>query len=310
MPSRPGKTIISCAITGSIHTPSMSPHLPVTPDQIAESAISAAEAGAAILHLHARNPETGAPSQDPAHYTQFLPRIAAATDAIVNITTGGGLGMSMEDRIAPALQAAPELASLNMGSFNFNISGAEKALSNPQPWEAEYLRGTRNLIMSNTFTQIETVLSRLSTAGTRFEFECYDTGHLYNLAHFADAGLVKPPFFVQAIFGVLGAQGTDPENLMHMRATAERLFGDDHLLSVLGAGRAQFPLVTMGAILGAHVRVGLEDNLYIAKGQLAESNAQMVAKIRRILEDLGHEIATPDEARAMLGTKGADQVSF
>ncbi|ABN78823.1 Uncharacterized conserved protein, DUF849 family [[Luteovulum] sphaeroides subsp. megalophilum] len=304
------KTIISCAVTGSIHTPSMSPHLPVTAEQIAESAIGAAEAGAAILHLHARVPDTGAPSQDPAHYAAFLSRIRTATDAIVNITTGGGLGMSMDARIAPALKYAPELASLNMGSFNFNISAAEKGCRDPQPWEVDYLRGTRDLIMSNTFSQIETVLTRLSAQGTRFEFECYDTGHLYNLAHFADRGLVKPPFFVQAIFGVTGAQGTDPENLMHMRATAQRLFGSDHLLSVLGAGRSQFPLVTMGAILGGHVRVGLEDNLYIARGQLAESNARMVAKVRRILEELGHEIATPDEARRMLGTKGAGEVAF
>ena len=229
------KRIISCAVTGSIHTPSMSPHLPVTADEIAQSAIDAAEAGAAVLHLHARDPQTGAPSQDPAHYAAFLPRIAQATDAIVNITTGGGLGMSMERRIAPAMQAAPELASLNMGSFNFNISPAEKGCRDPQPWEIDYLRGTRDLIMSNTFTQIEDVLARLSAHGTRFEFECYDTGHLYNLAHFADRGLVKPPFFVQAIFGVTGAQGTDPENLMHMHATARRLFGDDHMLSVLGA---------------------------------------------------------------------------
>ncbi|MWP39592.1 3-keto-5-aminohexanoate cleavage protein [Rhodobacter sphaeroides] len=304
------KTIISCAATGSIHTPSMSPHLPVTAEQIAESAIGAAEAGAAILHLHARVPDTGAPSQEPAHYAAFLSRIRTATDAIVNITTGGGLGMSMDARIAPALKYAPELASLNMGSFNFNISAAEKGCRDPQPWEVDYLRGTRDLIMSNTFSQIETVLTRLSAQGTRFEFECYDTGHLYNLAHFADRGLVKPPFFVQAIFGVTGAQGTDPENLMHMRATAQRLFGSDHLLSVLGAGRSQFPLVTMGAILGGHVRVGLEDNLYIARGQLAESNARMVAKVRRILEELGHEIATPDEARRMLGTKGAGEVAF
>ncbi|AZB56918.1 3-keto-5-aminohexanoate cleavage protein [Cereibacter sphaeroides] len=304
------KTIISCAVTGSIHTPSMSPHLPVTAEQIAESAIGAAEAGAAILHLHARVPDTGAPSQEPAHYAAFLSRIRTATDAIVNITTGGWLGMSMDARIAPALKYAPELASLNMGSFNFNISAAEKGCRDPQPWEVDYLRGTRDLIMSNTFSQIETVLTRLSAQGTRFEFECYDTGHLYNLAHFADRGLVKPPFFVQAIFGVTGAQGTDPENLMYMRATAQRLFGSDHLLSVLGAGRSQFPLVTMGAILGGHVRVGLEDNLYIARGQLAESNARMVAKVRRILEELGHEIATPDEARRMLGTKGAGEVAF
>lgn len=305
------KVIISCAITGSIHTPAMSPHLPVTPDQIAASAIGAAEAGAAIVHLHARDPDTGRPSQDPGLYARFLSRIREGCDAIVNITTGGGLGMSLEDRMAPALVAKPELASLNMGSFNFNISGAARALRDPvQDWERQYLAGTRDLIMSNTFTQIEQVVTRLTAEGTRFEFECYDVGHLYNLAHFADAGLLKPPFFVQAIFGITGAMGADPENLMHMKATADRLFGKDYLLSVLGAGRAQTPLVTMGAILGGNVRVGLEDNLYIAKGRLAESNAEQVHKIRRILDELGLEIATPDEARAMLGTKGAGQVAF
>ncbi len=305
------KVIISCAITGSIHTPSMSPHLPVTPDQIAQAAIGAAEAGAAVVHLHARDPQTGKPSQDPALYMQFLPRIKAACSAIINITTGGGLGMSIDDRIAPALAAQPELASLNMGSFNFNISGAARALKEPsQDWEKTYLAGTRDLIMSNTFTQIESVVERLGATGTRFEFECYDVGHLYNLAHFADSGLIRPPFFVQCIFGITGAIGADPENLMHMKATADRLFGRDYLLSVLGAGRAQFPLVTMGAILGGNVRVGLEDNLYIGKGRLATSNAEQVAKIRRILDELGLEAATPDEARAMLGTKGADHVGF
>lgn len=303
--------IISCAITGSIHTPSMSPHLPVTADQIAAAAIGAAQAGAAVVHLHARDPETGQPSQDPARYMDFLPHIAAGCDAIINITTGGGLGMTLDDRMAPALAAAPELASLNMGSFNFNIAGAVKALgADAQPWERTYLEGTRDLIMSNTFAQIEQVVTRLSALGTRFEYECYDVGHLYILAHFADRGIVKPPFFVQCIFGITGAIGTSPEHLMHMKATADRLFGRDYLLSVLGAGRAQFPLGTLSAILGGNLRVGLEDNLYLAKGQLAHSNAAQVTKMRGVVEALGFTIATPDEARALLGTKGRDKVNF
>jgi len=305
------KTIITCAITGSIHTPSMSPYLPVTPDQIAQASVEAAEAGAAVIHLHARDPETGKPEQTPERFMEFLPRIKQQTDAIVNITTGGGLGMSLDQRLAPALAAEPEIASMNMGSFNFNISGAVRALKEPsQPWEREYLESSKDLILSNTFAQIERGMRELGDKGTKFEFECYDVGHLYNLAHFADMGLVKPPFFVQSIFGIKGGLGADPENLMFMKTTADRLFGKDYLFSVLGAGRAQFPFITMSAILGGNVRVGLEDNLYLAKGELAPSNAAAVAKIRRILEELGHEIATPDEARVMLGTKGADKVKF
>lgn len=305
------KVIISCAITGSIHTPSMSPYLPVTPEQIAMAAIGAAEAGAAVVHLHAREPETGRPSQDPALYMQFLPQIKEASNAIINITTGGGLGMSIADRIAPAVTAKPELASLNMGSFNFNIAAASRALKEPvRDWERGYLEGTRDLIMSNTFKQIEDVIGTLSAQGTRFEFECYDVGHLYNLAHFVDRKLVEPPFFVQCIFGITGAIGADPANLLHMKQTADKLFGSDYHFSVLGAGRSQFPMVTMGAILGGNVRVGLEDNLYIAKGELAQSNAQQVSKIKNILVELGLEVATPDEARLMLGTKGAHAVSF
>lgn len=305
------KVIITCAITGSIHTPSMSPHLPITPAQITEAAVEAAEAGAAVIHLHARNPETGQPEQTAERFLEFLPRIKQRCDAILNLTTGGGLGMSMEQRLAPALAAAPELASMNMGSFTFNISGAARALKAPRfDWERPYVEGSAGAIMSNTFTQIERSMRELGDLGTRFEFECYDMGHLYNLGHFVDRGLVKPPFFVQCIFGILGGIGADPENLMHMKATADRLFGGDYLLSVLGAGRHQFPLVTMGAILGGNVRVGLEDNLYLGKGELAPSNAAQVAKIRRILEELGHEIATPDEARAILHTKGAAAVNF
>ncbi|MFE3836507.1 3-keto-5-aminohexanoate cleavage protein [Pseudogemmobacter sonorensis] len=305
------KTIISCAITGSIHTPGMSPHLPITPDEIARSAIEAARAGAAIIHLHARDPADGRPVQTPEAFMEFLPRIREGTDAILNLTTGGALGMAMEQRLAPARAAAPELASMNMGSFNFNISGAVRALKTaPHDWERPYLEGTRDMIMSNTFTQIERAMRELGEIGTRFEFECYDLGHLYNLAHFADQGLIRPPFFIQGIFGILGGIGPDPENLMAMKTTAERLFGADCLFSCLGAGRHQMPLVTMSAILGGHVRVGLEDNLYLGKGELAPSNAALVARIRRILEDLGHEIASPDEARALLRTKGAAAVNF
>ena len=305
------KVIITCAVTGSIHTPAMSPHLPITPDQIAEAAVGAAEAGAAVIHLHARNPETGRPEQTPERYMEFLPRIKQQTGAILNITTGGGLGMSMDERLAPALQAEPEIASMNMGSFNFNISAAVKALKGEEfDWERPYIEGSKDLILSNTFVQIERAMRELGDKGTKFEFECYDVGHLYNLAHFADMGLIKPPFFVQCIFGITGAIGPDPENLMFMKNTADRLFGKDYRLSVLGAGRHQFPMVTMGAILGGNVRVGLEDNLYLGRGELAPSNASQVTKIRRILDELGLEIATPDEAREMLGTKGADKVKF
>ncbi len=305
------KVIITCAVTGSIHTPTMSPYLPITPDEIAAGAVAAAEAGAAMVHLHAREPATGKPSQDPALFAEFLPRIRQQSDAIINITTGGGLGMSMEQRLAPALWAKPEVASMNMGSINFNISGAASRFASfPHDWEKPYLEMTQDFILSNTFTQIERGLREMGANGTRFEFECYDVGHLYNLAHFADRGLAEPPFIVQAIFGILGGLGPDHENLMHMKATADRLFGKDYYLSVLAAGRHQLPFVTMGAILGGNVRVGLEDSLYAGKGKLATSNAEQVAKIRRILEELSLEIATPAEARAMLGTKGGDNVNF
>jgi uncharacterized protein (DUF849 family) len=305
------KIIMTCAVTGSIHTPSMSRHLPVTPDEIAMDAVAAAKAGAAILHLHARDPETGRPTQSPDVFKLFLPRIAEQTDAIVNITTGGGLGMTLDQRLAAAKWAQPEIASMNMGSFNFNISGAAARI--PQfvhEWEQPYLEMTKDFILSNTFDQIERGMMELGALGTRFEFECYDVGHLYNLAHFAERKLIEPPFFVQCIFGILGGIGPEPENLMHMRSVADRLFGTDYYLSVLAAGRHQMPFSTLSAILGGNVRVGLEDSLFLGRGQLATSNADQVAKIRRILEELSFEVATPDEARAMLGTKGRDRVAF
>ncbi|MGE0808508.1 MAG: 3-keto-5-aminohexanoate cleavage protein [Burkholderiaceae bacterium] len=310
--SASSKVIISCAVTGSIHTPSMSPHLPITPQQIADDAVAAAEAGAAILHLHARDPVDGRPTPSPDVFMQFLPRIAERTDAVVNITTGGSVKMSLDERLAAPLRARPEMASLNMGSMNFNISGmAARDRQWRFDWERPYLKGTEDMIFRNTFTDIEAILERLGQGcGTRFEFECYDIGHLYSLAHFVDRGLVKPPFLVQSIFGILGGIGADPHNLMHMRQTADRLFGRDYVWSVLGAGRHQMPLVTMAAIMGGNVRVGLEDSLYLGKGQLATSNAEQVAKIRRILEELSLEIATPDKARAILGLKGREMVAF
>ena len=308
---RAEKIIISCAITGSIHTPSMSPHLPVTPAQIAASAIEAAKAGAAILHLHARVPESGRPTAEPAVYNQFLPVIKQGCDAIINITTGGGLGMTLDERLAAAKSAQPEIASMNMGSLNFNISGAGARIAVfKHDWEKPYLEMTKDFILSNTFAQIERGMSELGDLGTKFEFECYDVGHLYNLAHFADRKLIKPPYFVQCVFGILGGIGPDPENLMHMRATADRLFGQDYYLSVLAAGRHQMPMITLAALLGGNVRVGLEDNLNIGKGRLAVSNAEQVRKIRHILEELSFEIATPDEARRMLDTKGAHRTAF
>jgi uncharacterized protein (DUF849 family) len=306
------KVIITCAVTGSIHTPSMTPHLPITPDEIAEGAIGAWEAGASILHLHARNPSDGRPTPDPAVFMEFLPRIKQSTDAVINITTGGGHGMSLEERIAAALRTRPEMASLNMGSMNFGLfPGLDKPRAWQHEWEPAYLEMTRDFIFRNTFKDIEGVLRHLGEGcGTKFEFECYDVGHLYNLAHFLDRGLVKPPLFVQTIFGILGGIGADPDNLVHMRHIADKLFGDQYQWSVLAAGRHQMAFTTMAGIYGGNVRVGLEDSIYLGKGTLAKSNAEQVTKIRRILEDLSLEIATPAEARDYLGLKGADQVGF
>lgn len=306
------KVIITCAVTGSIHTPTMSPHLPITPDEIAKSAIGAAEAGAAILHLHARNDRDGSPTPDPEVFGQFLPRIKNSTDAVINITTGGAATMTVEERIAGPLALEPEMCSLNMGSMNFGLYPALDKFSQwKHPWEVDYLEGSRNRIFRNTFTDIESILEQLGKGcGTRFEYECYDVGHLYSLAHFVDRGLVEGPFFVQTIFGILGGIGPDPENLMHMRRIADKLFGNAYEWSILAAGRHQTNFVTTGALLGGHVRVGLEDNLYLSKGELAESNASQVSKIRRLLEELSLEVATPADVRAMLALKGADNVGF
>ncbi|MBX3604886.1 MAG: 3-keto-5-aminohexanoate cleavage protein [Piscinibacter sp.] len=307
------KVIISCAVTGSVHTPSMSPHLPLTPDQIAEQAIEAAQAGAAILHLHARDPRDGRPTPDPAVFEQFVPRIQAATDAVINITTGGSTRMTLEERLAYPLRARPEMCSLNMGSMNFSIHPLARKISTWQhEWERPYVEGMEDLIFRNTFRDIKHILHVLGDeCGTRFEFECYDVGHLYNLAHFVDEGLVRGPLFIQSIFGILGGLGPDPENLVTMRSTADRLFGrDGYRFSVLGAGRHQMPLLTMAAVMGGNVRVGLEDSLYLGRGQLARSCAEQVRKIRRILEELSLEVATPDEARVMLALKGRAAVAF
>ena len=306
------KVIISCAITGAIHTPSMSDHLPITPEQIAQSSIEAAEAGAAIIHLHARNPETGEPTPDPAVFMRFLPTIKQSTDAVLNITTGGGLNMTVEERLAAPMQAKPEMCSLNMGSMNFNISRAgDKITDWKHEWEKPYLAGTDNHIFRNTFRDIEGIVGTMGRGhGTRFEFECYDVGHLYNLAYLLERKVVEPPLFVQTIFGILGGIGAEHRNLLFMRETADRLFGRDYVWSVLAAGRHQMAFTTMAGILGGNVRVGLEDSLYIGRGQMATSNAQQVAKIKHILEELSLEIATPAEARAILHLKGGDRVGF
>lgn len=308
---RASKVIITCAVTGGVHTPSMSPHLPVSPAEIANQAVAAAKAGAAILHLHARNPVDGRPSQNADLFDQFLPIIRATCDAVINITTGGGLGMSLAERLAPAHRARPELASLNMGSMNFGIFQlADKAIDWKHDWEQDYLRMTRDFIYPNTFAMIEQILVDVGQAyRTRFEFECYDIGHLYTLKHFADRGLVKPPFFIQAILGVQGGIGAHPDHLVHMRQTADRLFGDDYLLSCIGVGRAQLSLLALNASMGGAVRVGLEDNLYIARGKLARSNAEQVVQIRQLIEGLGFEIATPDEAREILGITTTERVA-
>ena len=304
--------IITCAVTGAIHTPTMSEYLPISATEVAESAIAAAEAGASILHLHARN-EDGSPTPSADAFMDFLPRIKQSTDAVVNITTGGGLGMTLEERCEGALKTSPEMTSLNMGSMNFGLFPIlDKPYDWKNKWEPEYLEMTRDFIFRNTFKDIEWVLKELGeNHGVRFEFECYDMGHLYNLAHFVDRGLVKPPFFVQTIFGILGGIGADIENLVHMRRIANKLFGEEsYEWSILAAGRHQMNFVTTGAILGGNVRVGLEDSLYIGKGELAKSNAEQVTKIRRIVENLSLEIATPTEARKRLALKGGDQVSF
>jgi len=307
------KVIISCAITGSVHTPSMSEFLAAGPEQIAQQAIDAARAGAAILHLHARNAADGSPTPDPAVFSQFVPKIAAQTDAIINITTGGSSRMTLDDRLAYPLVAKPELCSLNMGSMNFAFHKAGGGITEwKHPWEQGHIKGSEDVIFRNTFADIRSIIERLGQAhGTRFEFECYDVGHVCNLAYFVNEGLLKPPLFLQCCLGIMGGLNTDPENLFLMRSTADRLLGrDNYEFSVLGAGRHQMSLVTMGAIMGGHVRVGLEDSLYLGRGQLAPSCAAQVLKIRRILEELSLEIATPSEAREILETKGADKVGF
>ena len=305
------KVIISCAVTGAIHTPSMSPYLPVTAQEISEAALGAAEAGAAIVHLHARRPETGQPDQRPEAFLPFLRTIKQASNVVINLTSGGAPTMLVEERIRPAAQFKPEVASLNMGSINFALFPLLNRFKSFQhAWERPYLEETDDLIFRNTFRDIAYALKQCGEAGTRFEFECYDIGHLYNLAHFVDRGLVEAPYFVQSVFGILGGIGQHPEDVLHMHRTAARLFGDDLRWSVLGAGRMQMQIAATAAGMGGHVRVGLEDSLWIGPGQLAKSNAEQVVKIRQVVEGLGLEVATPDEAREILALKGADQVNF
>ena len=305
------KVIITCAVTGAIHTPSMSPYLPVTPEEIIEASVGAAEAGAAIIHLHARDPITGKPDQSPEAFAKFLPQIKARTNAALNLTSGGSPFMKIDERIQPSLRFAPEVASLNMGSINFALFPMlDRFKTFKHPWEKEHLEGSRDLIFRNTFKDIEYALAACAANGTRFELECYDIGHLYNLAHFAERGLIKPPFFVQSVFGILGGIGVHEEAVMHMKRTADRLFGKDYQWSVLGGGRHQMRIATLSIGMGGNVRVGLEDSLWQGKGTLAKSNADQVRQVRQIIEGLGHEVATPDEAREMLQLKGSEHVKF
>ncbi len=305
------KVIITCAVTGAIHTPSMSPHLPVTPEEIADAAIGAAEAGAAIVHLHARNPKDGKPTQDPKMFMKFLPAIAAKSDVVINLTTGGAPTMGVEERLQPALQLKPEVASLNMGSMNFGLyEMLDRFKDFKYDWEKPYLETSDDRIFKNTFKDIAHILESCGNNNTRFEIECYDIGHLYTAAHFLDRGFIKPPLLIQSVFGIRGGIGPHPEDVIHMKRTADRLFGDQYLWSVLGGGRSQMYVAVQSAVMGGNVRVGLEDSLWGGKGVLAKSNAEQVSKIRRILEDLSLEIATPEDARAMLNLKGRDKVGF
>jgi uncharacterized protein (DUF849 family) len=306
------RVIITCAVTGSIHTPTMSPHLPYTPDDIADQAVAAAEAGASILHLHARNPKTGQPTPDPDVFMQFLPKIRQRCDAVINITTGGSSLMTLEQRLAAPLQIKPEMASLNMGSMNFGLFPLKERYNNWQfEWEEKLLDATKSTVFQNTFNDIEEIFESLgSGCGTRFEFECYDVGHIQTLAFYLRRGLIQEPLFVQFVLGVLGGIDASPQSLLHMKATADRLLGTQYRFSVLAAGKMQIPLATIGAILGGNVRVGLEDSLLINRNQLAVSNAEQVQKIRRIIEELGYQVATPDEARSMLQLKGAAEVAL
>ena len=305
------KVIVTCAITGGIHTPSMSPYLPITPKQIEDEAVAAAQAGASIVHLHARDPENGKPSQDPQLFRQFLPQIAERSDAIINITTGGAPNMLVEERLQPALELKPEVASLNMGSMNFGLYpmlARQKEFK--YDWERPYLEGSEDRVFRNTFKEIRYILESCADNGTRFEIECYDTSHLYTAAHFIDRGILKEQLFIQSVFGLLGGIGTHPEDVLHMRRTAERLFGDDYYWSVLGAGRSQIPLATMSATMGGNVRVGLEDSLWDGPGKLATSNAQQVERVVGVIKSLNLEVASPDETREMLQLKGKNAVAF
>ncbi|VTU21116.1 3-keto-5-aminohexanoate cleavage enzyme [Variovorax sp. RA8] len=305
------RVIISCAVTGSVHTPSMTPHLPITPQQITDAAVGAAEAGAAIIHLHARDPVTGRPDQSAEAFGKFLPEIKERSNAVINITTGGAPGMTVNDRIQPMIAFKPEVASLNMGSMNFGIYPMLERFSNFRfDWEAPFLESTRDLVFRNTFKDIEHILRVGSEGGTRFEFECYDTAHLYNLRHFLDRGLVKGPLFIQSVLGILGGAGTHPEDVVHMKRTADRLFGDQYHWSVIGAGAAQLRVAMQAATMGGNVRVGIEDSIWLGPGKLAESNADQVRAVRKLIEGLGLEIATADEARDRLQLKGATGVNF
>jgi len=305
------KIIINCAITGAIHVPSLSPYLPITPEQIAVEAVAAAEAGAATVHLHARDPENGSPDMDPELFRAFCREIHEQSDTVICITTGGAPTMTPEERMVAVRALKPELASINMGSINFGLFPMmDRIKEYKYDWEKSYLESSRDLVFKNTFYDQERIFKIMDGCGTKPELECYDVGHLYNTAYWADLGVIRPPFWIQLILGIRGAVQPSVENLVFMKNTADRLFGDDYIFSVLATGRHEINLGTVGVVMGGCVRVGLEDNLYVSKGELAKSNVDLVAKIRRIITELSFDIAGPDEARQMLGLKGKDQTNF
>lgn len=305
------KVIINCAVTGSIHVPSMSPYLPITPEQIAREAIAAAEAGASTVHLHARDPKTGEPTMNLDLFQEFCQKVSQKSDVVICITTGGAPTMTPEERMVAVKRFRPELASINMGSFNFGLFPMmDKIKEYKWDWEERYLEKSKDNIFKNTFYDQDRIFKIMRENGTKPELECYDVGHLYNTAYWADKGLIDPPFWLQLILGIMGAIQPAVENLVFMKNTADKLFGKDYIWSALPTGRHEFSLCTVAAVMGGNVRIGMEDNLYLGKGQLARSNAEMVEKMARLLRELGFEPASPKEARERLKLKGKDKTNF
>lgn len=305
------KVIVSCAVTGSINVPSQSPHLPITPEQIIENCLGAAKAGAGSLHVHVRDPQTGQPTMDLDLFKEVCQEVHSKSDAVINITTGGAPTMTPEERMVGVKKFRPELASINMGSFNFGLFPImDKIPEYKFDWEEDYLERSKDNIFKNTFYDQERIFKIMEDNGTKPEMECYDVGHLYNTAYWADKGVLKPPFWLQLIMGIMGAIQPSVDNLVHMKNTADKLFGKDYIWSTLAAGRFEYNLCTTGVIMGGHARIGMEDNLYLGKGQLAKNNGEMVEKMVQIIRLLDHEPTTPQETREMLKLKGKEGAGF